>query len=155
MNSSTGIAEFAEEQNVEPDEESTQLEPGTYTIDVVASGYDAFTGHLETGVAIGETREVTIALTGTAGGIRDAANGTITYLYDNLPRPLLALWCQPRSSLASLPQPGQAMSRRYHLSLSRRQPTKTVSGRLTNTDSGHRRTPCQPPTSLRAPSMSM
>ena len=36
------------------------------------------------------------------------------------------------------------MSRRYHLSLSRRQPTKTVSGRLTNTDSGHRRTPCQP-----------
>ena len=88
VNSSTGIAEFAEEQNVEPDEESTQLEPGTYTIDVVASGYDAFTGHLETGVAIGETREVTIALTGTAGGIRDAANGTITYLYDNLPRPI-------------------------------------------------------------------
>ena len=88
VNSLTGIAEFAEEQNVEPDEESTQLEPGTYTIDVVASGYDAFTGHLETGVAIGETREVTIALTGTAGGIRDAANGTITYLYDNLPRPI-------------------------------------------------------------------
>ena len=88
VNSSTGIAEFAEEQNVEPDEESTQLEPGTYTIDVVASGYDTLTGHLETGVAIGETREVTIALTGTAGGIRDAANGTITYLYDNLPRPI-------------------------------------------------------------------
>lgn len=88
VNSSTGIAEFAEEQNVEPDAESTQLKPGTYTIDVVASGYDAFTGHLETGVAIGETREVTIALTGTAGGIRDAANGTITYLYDNLPRPI-------------------------------------------------------------------
>ena len=88
VNSSTGIAEFAEEQNVEPDAEATQLEPGTYTIDVVASGYDPFPPHLETGVAIGETREVTIALTGTAGGIRDAANGTITYLYDNLPRPI-------------------------------------------------------------------
>ena len=37
---SSGIAEFAEEQNVEPDEESTQLEPGTYTIDVVAPSYD-------------------------------------------------------------------------------------------------------------------
>ncbi len=86
VDNSTGIAEFAEEQNVDPDDLSTQLVPGTYTIDVDAPSYDAFTGHLETDVAAGETREVTIALTGTAGGgVRDAATGTITYLYDDLP----------------------------------------------------------------------
>ena len=152
---SSGVAEFAEEQSLAPGAESTQLEPGTYTIDVVAPNYDTFTGHLETGVAIGETREVTIALTGTAGGFRELRTARFRTSTTTSPGQLLALWCQPRSSPASLPQPGQAMSRRYHLSLSRRQPTKTVSGRLTNTDSAHRRTPCQPPTSRRAPSMSM
>jgi len=87
VDDATGVAEFAEEQSVTPDaDESTQLEPGTYTIDVVAPGYDGLTGHLETGVAIGEIREVTIALTGTAGDIRELATGTISYLYDSQPR---------------------------------------------------------------------
>ena len=80
---SSGVAEFAEEQSLTPGAESTQLEPGTYTIDVVAPNYDTLTGHLETGVAIGETREVTIALTGTAGAIRESATGTISYLFDD------------------------------------------------------------------------
>ena len=83
---SSGVAEFAEEQSLAPGAESTQLEPGTYTIDVVAPNYDTLTGHLETGVAIGETREVTIALTGTAGAIRESATGTISYLFDDAPR---------------------------------------------------------------------